>query len=211
MKAFLGTKKNTKYFLRTGNPRYLGGEKRVLVLQKIDQIWEVKVAQFWDWDWCASLQCLFIHIIAVESDINPFLSLTHAGIYSHMAGQYFYTMRRERQGKKKHLFHQRQMHYQVAGWREPKLRHIFCYLVSSFEVIVTMLVLSNCKFPLGWVVLYLCISLVQWGINPFWGSLGFNSFQLSWNNFGWNDNLKRFQQNAEWHSTAQANSPLRTF
>ena len=37
----------TKYFVRTGNPRYLGGgRERILVFHKIDQIWEGKVAQF---------------------------------------------------------------------------------------------------------------------------------------------------------------------
>ena len=49
MEAFLRTQTKfffTKYFVRTGTPRYLGGKNRILVFHKIDQIWEVKVAQF---------------------------------------------------------------------------------------------------------------------------------------------------------------------
>ena len=48
----------TKYFVITGNLRYLWGKKRIFVFHKIYQILEVKIAQFWDWDWCTGLQCL---------------------------------------------------------------------------------------------------------------------------------------------------------
>ena len=34
------------------------GKYRMLVYSQKCKIWEVKVAKFWDWDWCASLQCV---------------------------------------------------------------------------------------------------------------------------------------------------------
>ena len=48
MEAFLRTKTFffIKYFVRTGNPNYLGVIQNISFFYKIDQIWEVKVAQF---------------------------------------------------------------------------------------------------------------------------------------------------------------------
>ena len=48
IEAFLRTQTIFFYnfFVRTGNPRYLGENNRILVFHKTDQIWEVKIAQF---------------------------------------------------------------------------------------------------------------------------------------------------------------------
>jgi hypothetical protein len=47
------------------------GKNKILVFHKIEQIWEVKVAQFWDWDWCTSLQWLVLSWLGFKSSIYP--------------------------------------------------------------------------------------------------------------------------------------------